>query len=172
MDSVEEESNATESPSRSRGDGGWGFHLRERRAITLSCAPFRTAGLGLSRGREADVWRADYAALLHLRFQIIRAQPSAGLCHVGDILQDHYVVRVLGVAEYSPIRDTRGGAVLFASIVSPTPCGVILDLEDKPEIIEERRKQRAGTLRLSAFSGRDHGSQHTMCSGTKTHPRR
>ena len=29
IDSVEEESNATESPSRSRGDGGWGFHLRD-----------------------------------------------------------------------------------------------------------------------------------------------
>jgi hypothetical protein len=37
---------------------------------------------------------------------------------------------------------------------------------------KERCKQRAGTLRLSAFSGRDRGSQHTMCWGTKTHQRR
>jgi len=68
--SVEEESNATESPSQGRGDGGWGFHLRDGGDNTELRA-FRTAGLGLSRGREADVWRADDAVLLHLRLQII-----------------------------------------------------------------------------------------------------
>jgi hypothetical protein len=60
-----------ESPSRSRGGRGLGLPSSGRRAIRLSCAPIRTAGLGLSRGREADVWRADNAVLLHLSLQII-----------------------------------------------------------------------------------------------------
>ena len=47
MDSVEEEPYATESPSRSRGTGA-GASIFGTAAITLCCAPFRTAGLGLA----------------------------------------------------------------------------------------------------------------------------
>jgi hypothetical protein len=63
-----------ESPSRSRGDGGWGFHLRDgaRYRLATSHPPLRVCfSYGSSRGGEADVWRADYAVLLHFRLQII-----------------------------------------------------------------------------------------------------
>jgi hypothetical protein len=71
MDSVEEEPNATESPSRSRGGTGAGASLFGTAGDNAQLRAFRTAGLGLSRSREADVWRADDAVLLHLSLQII-----------------------------------------------------------------------------------------------------
>ena len=64
----EEELDAWKTPA---GVGGTGAGASIFGTAALSCAPFRTAGLDLSRSREADVWRADYAVLLHLRLQII-----------------------------------------------------------------------------------------------------
>jgi hypothetical protein len=62
-----------ESPSRSLGTGagtsifGTAGDNAQVRAIPAALC----FGYGLSCGREADVWRADYATLLHLRLQII-----------------------------------------------------------------------------------------------------
>jgi hypothetical protein len=64
-----------ESPSRSRGTGAGAsiFGTARDNALMLGAIlryefVFRC---GLSRGGEADVWRADYAVLLHLHLQII-----------------------------------------------------------------------------------------------------
>jgi hypothetical protein len=70
MDSVAEEPDATESPSGVGGTGA-GASIFGTAGDNAQLRAFRTAGLGLSRGREADVWRADDAVLLHLRLQII-----------------------------------------------------------------------------------------------------
>ena len=117
-------SNVMKSPSTRPGTGtcrrlpssGW----PRNKTLTLHAIPaticFR---YDLGRGSEADVGGADHAALLHRRLQVIRAQPGAGLCHVGNILQDHNVIRVLGVAEHSPIRDTCGEAALLVSTKGP-----------------------------------------------------
>ena len=74
---VEKESNAMKNPSQSRGwrgDRGWGLPssgwLRNK-PLTLPAIPTMLFGYGLSRGREADVWRTHYAALLHRCLQII-----------------------------------------------------------------------------------------------------
>ena len=58
-------------PQPESGGRGLGLPSSGRRAINAQLRAFRTAGLSLSRGREADVWRADDAVLLHLRLQII-----------------------------------------------------------------------------------------------------
>src|ERR1035437_9916428 len=56
-----------------------------------------------ARGRgRAGALILGWHATKHLRC----THPGAGLCHVGNILQDHNVIRVLGVAEHSPIGDT------------------------------------------------------------------
>src|SRR4029077_16992286 len=83
----------------------------------------------LGRAGKADIWCADYATLFHRRLHLIRGQPRAGLCHVGNILQDHYVIRVFSTAEHSAIRNARRGATLLAPIVTCAPCAVVLDLE-------------------------------------------
>jgi hypothetical protein len=42
--------------------------------------------------------RPYHTTLLHRRLQIFRAQPSAGFCHVGDILEDYHFILVVGAS--------------------------------------------------------------------------
>src|SRR5205807_5726823 len=115
----------------SRGRDTPGLLSSERRhdkAVTPRAVP-TTAYFCCWLGREADAGRAYDAALLHRRLLIIGGEPRAGLCHVGYILQDHDIIRIFGAAEHSSIRDACRQAAALASIVTCTPCGVVLDLE-------------------------------------------
>src|ERR1700733_6257554 len=50
----------------------------------------------LSRCGKSDVWRSHDAALLQHRLHFTRAQPGAGLRYIGNILEDHHVIRIVG----------------------------------------------------------------------------
>jgi len=85
-------------------------------------------------GCEAYGRRAYDAGLLHRNLQILPAEPGAGLRHVGYILKDYDIIRVVRAAEHAPIRDARRKAALLVLIVAPAPRGVILDFVADREI--------------------------------------
>jgi hypothetical protein len=70
MDSVERSLTQRKAPAGVGGTGA-GASIFGAAGDNAQLRAFRTAGLGLSRGREADVRRADNAVLLHLGLQII-----------------------------------------------------------------------------------------------------
>jgi hypothetical protein len=78
--------------------------------------------------READARRADNAAFLHPRLEIVRSRPCMGFRHIRDILEDHDVVRIVRIAEHSSIGNARGMAGLFAAVVARAPRAIIPDL--------------------------------------------
>src|SRR5579863_786111 len=80
-------------------------------------------------GREADAGRADDAPLLQPRLHLVRAQPRAGLCHVGNIREDYHLIRIVGAPKHFTVRDSRRLATLLVFVIPCTPCVEVLDLE-------------------------------------------
>jgi hypothetical protein len=64
-----------ENPSRSRGEGAGasivGTATQQNTHAARPPGYEFVSAYGLGRYREADVWRADHAVLLHLRLKII-----------------------------------------------------------------------------------------------------
>src|SRR5271155_3585669 len=149
------------SPGASRHlTGQAGLPLYQRRDGTLTLRAIETNGLTSRLGFEAEAGQAHDAGLMHLGPHIVRAEPSAGLRHIGYVLKDHDIIRVFGAAEYLTVCDACRTAARFVFSVALMPSRIVLDFVVNGQVFGRMPCHRHYSKIISNINSNDYHSNY------------